>query len=336
MKKWCIPLRVIAFCVIFCLLFCAVNELMIRKNTAGAWNMTHKIGGFYNEPKGEFDVLFFGASNAYCSFVPTVLWEETGVYSYVFATQRQPIWATYTYIKEALAYQSPRLIVVDILTVCFPEEMFDEGVKHAAVDDIRPGQNKLEMSLALSEGKEALQLMLPFIKYHVRWKELGKADFTFRRNELRDPLKGYVYLDHVYDASRTSQSHISEKSEIGEKNALYLQKIIDLCKQKNIELMLVKTPNNETAEQRKYFNTVADMAAQAQVPFVNFNDHFETIGLDTKTDFYDATHLNYKGAEKFSKYFAAYASLTASDDANQTAAQWKADAQYFREKKETK
>lgn len=51
--------------------------------------------------------MFFGPSHAYAAFSPLAIWEETGIRSYVFATQQQPLWATYTYIKEALKKQSP-------------------------------------------------------------------------------------------------------------------------------------------------------------------------------------------------------------------------------------
>ncbi len=333
MKKWYIVLRVVAFCVLFCLLFYGISELMIRKSISGAWDMTNKVSGFYNEPQNEFDVMFFGSSNTYCSFMPTVLWEQTGVYSYVFATQRQPLSATYSYIKEALKYQSPRLIVMDVLTVEETQEYLDAGVNHSAADDIRMGKEKVEMCLSLAPGKESLELLLPFIKYHVRWKELQDKDYAFRRNSLRDPLKGYVLLDNTYDkATYVSQKEVTECKEISEKNARYLQKIIDLCRERKIELLLVKTPNNETTEQRKLFNTARQTAEKNGVRFINFNDHYDAIGLDTSTDFYDATHLNYKGAEKFSKYFAEMLSLTPSADQNKTAAQWQRDAATLREK----
>ena len=76
-----------------------ITWIFARKSLEGPWDMTNKIGGFYNEPRGEFTAMFFGSSHIYASLSPLELWHETGVKSYVFATQLQPMWATYTYLK---------------------------------------------------------------------------------------------------------------------------------------------------------------------------------------------------------------------------------------------
>ena len=106
---------IIAFLLIFACLFSFADRILSRKETEGWWNVTSKIDGFYNSPENEYDVMFFGSSNAYCSFNPLVLWEKTGVKSYVFATQQQPVWATYHYMVDALKTQDLDLAVVDIL-----------------------------------------------------------------------------------------------------------------------------------------------------------------------------------------------------------------------------
>ena len=47
-----------------------------------------------------------------------------------------------------------------------------------------------------------------------------------------------------------------------------------------------------------------ELCREYDIPFWNFNTQYDEIGLDLNTDFYDKSHLNYRGAEKFSNYFA--------------------------------
>lgn len=88
----------LAFILLLWAVLVPVQRVLARKSLEGPWDMTNKIGGFYNEQENQFDVMFFGPSHAYAAFSPLVIWEETGIKSYVFATQQQPLWATYTYI----------------------------------------------------------------------------------------------------------------------------------------------------------------------------------------------------------------------------------------------
>ena len=121
--------KTLAFLALLGLILYPVQRVMARKSLSGAWDMTNKVGGFYNEEPDQFEVMFFGPSHAYAAFSPLVIWEETGVKSYVFATQQQPLWATYTYIKEALKQQSPSLIVLECRMALWDQEYYIEGNK---------------------------------------------------------------------------------------------------------------------------------------------------------------------------------------------------------------
>lgn len=68
----------VVFVFILMLLLSFLQEVLARKSLTHPWDMTNKIGGFYNEPEDEFEVMFFGSSHAYASFSPLELWEEAG------------------------------------------------------------------------------------------------------------------------------------------------------------------------------------------------------------------------------------------------------------------
>ena len=48
---------------------------------------------------------------------------------------------------------------------------------------------------------------------------------------------------------------------------------------------------------------IRQIAKENGVTFVDYNMQYEEIGFDFETDFFDDSHLNVAGAEKFTKYF---------------------------------
>ncbi len=282
-----------------------VSWVFARKSLDPPWDMTNKIGGFYNEPRGEFTAMFFGSSHIYASLSPLELWHETGVKSYVFATQLQPMWATYTYLEEALKYQSPQLVVVECNMMGNNTEYHDDGVNFSFMDDLRFSLDKVELAFASAPEGERAPLIWNFMKYHGRWSELEDADYHTRKEDLHDPYKGYVLLPGQYAAPELIPPEAGESGELSEKNLYWLGQIMDLCQRRGIELWLIKAPSNTALEeiQRLRMEEVERVAAARGVPFDDFNQCYEEIGL-TQADFYDQRHLNGGGAVKFTDYFA--------------------------------
>ena len=297
-------IAVTVFLAVFFTLFSLCDRILSRKETEGWWNVTAKIDGFYNSPKNEYDVMFFGSSNAYCSFNPLVIWEKTGVKSYVFATQQQPIWATYYYMKDAFKRQSPDLAVLDILMLSKNDEYYDDGVNYTFCDNMPFSIDKVRLAYASAPKGERLGLLLRFLKYHTRWSELEKEDFEYRRGNMSDYSKGFYVLTSKTDkAVHTDLENVTDTLPITEKNREYLEKIIKLCQDKNVRLMMVKAPSNSTEEDKKYYNETEKIAKENGIEFVDYNMYYDEIGLDMREDFFDERHLNIYGAEKFSDYF---------------------------------
>ena len=182
----------LVFLALLGLILVPLQQVLARKSLTGPWDMTNKVGGFYNEEEDQFQVMFFGPSHAYAAFSPLELWEETGIKSYVFATQQQPLWATYTYIEEALKTQSPSLIVVECRMAFGDKDYYmegdDKGVTFSYMDDIPLSWNKAELAwLSAPDLEGRLSALFNFMMYHDRWSKLSRSDLTFRRDRLRDP-----------------------------------------------------------------------------------------------------------------------------------------------------
>lgn len=302
----------LAFLALLTLILIPLSRLLARKSLALPWDTTTKISGFYNEERDQFEVMFFGSSHAYATFSPLELWEETGVKSYVFATQQQPLWATYTYIKEALKTQDLSLVVVDCRMAFGDQEYYiegndgkDIGVTYSYMDDIPLTWNKVELALQSAPDLEGrLSTLFNFMMYHDRWSKLNRQDFTFRRDQARDPYKGYVMLSpQEKPMPRPAIETVTNRTPLLEKNQHWLEEIVRLCWEEGVDLWLVKTPSNLELEEKALLNTVEDFAAENRIPFHDFNEDYEAIGL-SEDMFHDEHHLDVFGASRFTRFFA--------------------------------
>lgn len=324
--------KIIVFAFIFTALFSRLSELFCRKSLEGEWNTTQKTAGFYNEPENEFDVMFFGSSNTYCSFNPLVLYDKTGIKSYVFATQQQPVWATYAYMTDALKTQKPQLLVMDVLMFSKSEEYYDDGVNYSFMDDMPLSANKIRLAAVSAPKGERIRLLINFIKYHSRWSELTEDDYTFKRSETGDYLKGYTLLDDVFPGGELPAENVGKTAPLAEKEIYWFKKIAELAKKNDIPLFLVKTPSNATEEEQALFNSVKELADEYELKYVNYNELYEEIGLDIQKDFYDKSHLNYVGAEKFTEYFTddMLSEFSVTPSASQSDEEWNTDVKKYR------
>lgn len=100
--------------------------------------------GFYNEKRNTLDVLAFGSSHAYASINPIEIWDKTGIQSYVLATSNQPIWITYYYMKEALKFQKPKVMILDVhMIVDYDKEYGTEAMNYTALNEMKFSKTKL-------------------------------------------------------------------------------------------------------------------------------------------------------------------------------------------------
>ena len=104
-----------------CLLFAGLAAGMLY----GAYRLLHfkSTDGcypaemFYQQEENTVDVLCLGSSHTYTNINPAILWDEYGMAAYDLAGSNQTLWNTYYYMKEALKYQTPQLVVVDVYRV---------------------------------------------------------------------------------------------------------------------------------------------------------------------------------------------------------------------------
>lgn len=313
MKRYLLALLNLFICgIITILLLLPISELLMPKRIIGDDNNQRlSTKGFYGEPNNSIDVLFLGDSNLYRGISPIVLWDNYGISSYVYGSPNQKSFLSYYLLKDALETQNPKIVVLNVETA-FNNNKIRSGSVAKAFDDMENLKIKLEVLFnndIETPIVERLAYIFKVFRYHDRYKELNSDDFKYFYKDIHYPLKGFDVSEKIVPAENNTLSYMSRKNnnKINPNCKKYLDKIVDLCKNKNIELILVQVPSryswtyDRSDEAKKYANS-------KNVKFIDLN--LENIGINWYTDTKDkGNHLNLYGATKTSEYFGKILSM---------------------------
>ena len=272
MKKWKIAVRIALFLGCAIGLLYGLTVILKDKRVTFDYDTTRKVEGFYAEEKNSLDFVFIGSSQMFTSVVPAVLWEEYGITSYDFGANEQPMYLSYYYVKEALKYQKPKAIVLEV-SYCNTPEYTHEGVLHINLDDLRMGPVKLQAIFDIIPAGERWPYIFELAKYHDTWTTLDKPSLEYITADKHNPYKGYTpSLDGFPDGGTFNEeiSKVTEKAQLAELSVEYMEKIIALCKEEGVDLLFLKTPNDHIQNQAEY-NAVEDIADAHGVPYLDLN-----------------------------------------------------------------
>ena len=272
MKNRKIPARVIGFLACVLLLVWGLTALLKDKRVTFDYDTTRKVEGFYAEEKASLDFVFIGSSQMFTSVVPAVLWEEYGITSYDFGANEQPMYLSYYYIREALKYQNPKAIVLEV-SYCDAKDYATEGVHHINLDDLRMGPVKLEAVFDIIPAGERIPYLFELAKYHETWTDLDRASLKYLTGNRHNPYKGYTPSTEGFaDGGKFNEdiSRVTDTAELAPLSREYLIKIINLCKEKGVDLLFLKTPNDHIQNQPAY-NAVAELADENGIPYLDLN-----------------------------------------------------------------
>jgi len=283
----------IIFVLLLCIVLSLLGRVMERK-----YSYT-KYYDFYHQ-KEDFDVLFFGTSHMLNGVYPMELWNDYGIVSYNMANNSETICTNYWQLKYALKYTKPKVVVVDLYAV-------DGGSKanlkylHNLTDTIPLSWIKFRMVTDLLPKEEWAEYLFEFSLYHSRWEDLSGEDFQPPVGvEKGAELRADVTVNEAPEVIPKEQYSPEERV-----NKDYLQKMIDLCKEEDIQIVLTYLPYSEPAGHQEVANWGYVIAQKNDIPYLNFL--YEDFALNYATDCADlGSHVNASGARKITDYIGKF------------------------------
>ena len=317
------------------LFICALCAVLTRVSAiqqikgieSGSYNPRSVYSGFYEMEKDSLDVLFLGSSHCYCSFSPREFYDRFEFTGYNLGSSQQSVWLSYYWLKEALGYQSPSVIVLETFFVTTNDGTGgDEPSVRKALDFMRPSPVKAEAVKTVSELHENVDpesFLLTNLRFHARTGDLKIQDFDTGLLENGTAMMGYCplgYREHgeVFEPLKDSQGKADpqaaggaagsdpEDGADGSAEAIplypaaeeYLEKIVSLCEERGILLLFVKAPTTHWSVEEH--DAVARFAGDHNIRFIDYNlpSEYAGLGYDFSQDSFDYGHPNVKGARK--------------------------------------
>ncbi|MCI8894173.1 MAG: SGNH/GDSL hydrolase family protein [Lachnospiraceae bacterium] len=261
------------------------------------------VSEYYGEEK-DHDVIFIGDCELYENISPMVLWEEYGINSYIRGTAQQLIWQSYYLMEETFAYETPEVVVFNVLSMKYDEPQ-KEAYNRMTLDGMRwSGSKVASIRASMLEEEHFAEYLFPLLRYHSRWKELTAEDLEYFWK--REPVthNGYYMRVDVLPAKDVPEGKALADYRFGENAYYYLDRMVELCEKHNVELVLVKAPSLYPAWYDQWEEQIEGYAREHGLKYYNFLELTEEIGLDFQQDTYDGgLHLNLSGAEKLASYF---------------------------------
>lgn len=271
-----------------------------------------EIEKFYDEPRGSIDVLVVGSSHSMSGISPMQIYEQTGLTAYNLSTWSQPVWVSYHYILEALKYQQPQVVVLDVFGA-FYEKSYLSGVDVDLVSDdyaclMRPSLNLLRLNLARRRAQvteKTWDEYLNITKYHSRLNRLEWEDIAVLLRDDSSSGKGYGPMYTTESFADFVPAETQRREELYAPAAEYLQKIIELSRRKGFRLVLTKVPYITEETDIALLNTVQDICDAQGIPFVELCRQKPPV-IDPAQDLADHGHVNYRGAQKVTAALCEY------------------------------
>lgn len=259
----------------------------------------------YYEETGGHQVLFIGDCEVYESFTPPTLFAEYGYTSFIRGTAQQLMWQSRYILEETLAYETPRAVVLSVCSLRYGESQ-SEGYNRMTLDYMRPSLYKWKAVVAsLGEGESPVTYALPLLRYHTRISALTAEDWKYLFKTPVLSHNGYLMRCDTVPYTRLPAAPPLEDYAFSSRSYGELDEIVSLCREKGIELILVKSPCLYPAWYSQWDEALEAYAREKGVVYVNGIQYMEEMGIDLSTDTYDGgIHLNVYGAEKYTRWFA--------------------------------
>ena len=261
------------------------------------------IAEYYEEEKDpdvrEHDVVFIGDCEVYENFSPAVLWQEYGINSYIRGSAQQLIWQSYYLLEDTLRYETPKVIVFNVLSLKYNEPQ-KEAYNRMTLEGMKWSMSKVKsIQASMTDSEHFLDYVFPILRYHSRWSDL---EYLFHSKRVSH--NGYYMRVDVKPAENVPAGQPLADYSFGENALSYLDKMTELCEEKGIQLVLIKAPSLYPYWYDEWEEQVEAYAEEHGLLYVNFLELTEEAGIDFSQDTYDAgLHMNLSGAEKLSRYF---------------------------------
>lgn len=311
MKKRAIlePLiRTIAFLLCAAVVYGGIVSVVGHSNTQISWIHAYRARDALQIRSDSLDVIAVGASPNIAGFSPMEAYQEYGFTSFSAGVGHASGFdCYYLLLTEMLKTQRPSVVLIEM------SQLYSASNKvgfQVVSDAVGFSMDKVRLLNELPEDylvDSCLSYILPILKYHTRYKNITKDDFFDAVSaNYYDYFQGFKALHIISEVKEYPMMEKSESVQFNDTQLYYLEKIVDLCRNRGITPVLYSMPYGTwSKEKHEVLNEYAWMNGLDYVD-LNLPDAAQDMGIDTSRDFTDISHVNFSGAIKATRYIGRY------------------------------
>jgi hypothetical protein len=294
LKKTVIRLFTFLSCVLGCYLLCfyllsifktnaepliyGVSEVVMPKGG----NTFKKFEDFDEEKK--YDVIVIGSSHAYRGYDPRIF-KKNGWELFNLGTSGQTPLNSYYLIQRYIKKAHYKLVILDV----YDEAFTSDGLESTAdlMQNIPSTATVLKMGLSLKDPRILNMLAMRFLGREKPGKQMDNTYVMNGYNETVDSVK------------KPNKKMYTSNGQLNPVQLNYFEKIMVYLNDQQVNAVIVTHPAPiewNITEHKKMQTMIRTIASRYQVEYL---DYFDYPGFDSRTDFYDAHHLNQTGVQKF-------------------------------------
>ncbi len=304
MKQFLKRFIIIASLIVLPLLFEMLTQNRVDHNTL-------RIQGFYQEEDRSLDVIVLGASEVFTGYSPGQAYEQFGFTSYAYAIDGNYSGLFVNQLKEVLAHQTPKCILIETSEYANPVDAEAKEVALASMrkwtDAVPLSANKIE-TINQHVDSDKLSYYLPFLLYHGLPSNLSGARLRFAQQ-----LRGYTYLKGLSSITKKSPcenlidvSADAALERMSDADTRIFLDLLDYCKTLDCKVVFICFPHRVTDEYGyhnfKVQNSIEALVRENGFDFIHLDKQLDALGLLTDQDFYGDSHLNPAGQFKLTAY----------------------------------
>ncbi|MBB5225269.1 hypothetical protein [Treponema ruminis] len=336
MKKIHVLLKIIAFTVIFFLLTIPLAFLLKDDANSYARSLFYE---FYRQEK--IDYLICGASHVSHGVEANIASQKFGKSVFNTGTPSQKIDGTYAILKQAVKlYKIEKVFLeLDFAITCAPAFFERTGLtsEYIVASRIKDFSIKIDYLLNCSSPKHYFNSFLPIGKDKLitlnpsllaeKIISLIAGEYfkgTYHSDDAEYSGKGCLLdLDEVINGgfSNYSKEGIIQVSKITDDWKNTVDKIIELCRENDIELILYSMPCsdfylNERGNYDEYYSFCRNFTSERGFTYYDFNLARPDLFSALDSDYYDDNHFNKKGVYKWTDCFCDFFSAKYIEENN--------------------
>ena len=297
-------IKPVLFIAILIIIFIYISSVFVISGINNAGESAN-ILAFYYLPDNSVDLVAIAGSTIWRGVSPDLLYTEYGISATNISCSSQPVFCSYYLLKNFIMKQSPKVIIMDPWALTHKPA---EANYRKVIDTLPNNRLKLEAIWEHSKQETAeplLSYLFPLAKYNKVWKSLPERTFnTFVGGD--DLFSGFLMSHNVTKELKISMGEGTDLAKYDEEELIAFDKIVDLCDQNGIRLILISQLNTKiTIKDHNAYQAFADSRG---ITYIDFNtpEMLEQLNINMDEDIYDATHVNIYGAEKVTHYLGQF------------------------------